>query len=149
PGVAEIVLPLGTGYELALQAGDWLEVLGDAPGLRNEAHHLVQITKGGPNVPRPYLKQPPPPGVGGGAALQPVLRLWNQQGEGLVGGTIAIAADSWIALENGIEVYFRDGGRFLTGDYWWLLARSATGDIRWPQENNNPALLPPVGIGHQ
>lgn len=148
PGVKEIVLPPGTGYELALKAGDWLEVLDDAAVLRNEARHLVQIAQVDTTYPRLYLNQAPPLGVGEDANLQPFIRLWNQQGTDLVGGTLPILPDKWIPLENGVEVRFQAGGSFRTGDYWWLVARSATGDIQWPEEGNEPASLPPEGIGH-
>jgi hypothetical protein len=45
----------------------------------------------------------------------------------------ASAAGLWLKLEDGIEVRFRTGQRYNTGDYWLIPARTGTGDIEWPR----------------
>jgi hypothetical protein len=39
------------------------------------------------------------------------------------------AADKivWLDLEDGVQIQFSDGGEYLTGDYWLIPARVATG----------------------
>jgi hypothetical protein len=42
-----------------------------------------------------------------------------------------------------------DGGEYLTGDYWFIPARVATGNVEWPQADDlNPQPLPPHGVEH-
>jgi Family of unknown function (DUF6519) len=63
------------------------------------------------------------------------------------------AADKivWLDLEDGVQIQFSDGGEYLTGDYWLIPARVATGSVEWSQTdelNPQPQLLPPHGIEH-
>ena len=55
-------------------------------------------------------------------------------------------------LEGGIEVTFYEG-KFNTGDYWLIPARTATSHIEWPKTTDSsgkiqPEALPPKGIEH-
>jgi predicted flap endonuclease-1-like 5' DNA nuclease len=55
----------------------------------------------------------------------------------------------WIDLEDGVQVYFEPDGSYRTGDYWLVPARTATGNVLWPtNEENAPEALPPHGIEH-
>jgi hypothetical protein len=68
------------------------------------------------------------------------------------------AETGWIELEDGVQIQFlpsvkRDPNRYRTGDYWLIPARVATGNIEWPQDeddqgNTTPAGEPPHGIRH-
>lgn len=90
-------------------------------------------------------------------AVRPKVRLWNQVSLGdvkLVDGVVPVVEGTasephWIALEDGIRVYFEPGGEYHSGDYWLIPARVATGDIQWPQDAaGNPQLLAPRGVEH-
>jgi len=81
----------------------------------------------------------------------------------------------WLTLEDGVQIRFQPGdpvpagsappnppvNQYLTGDYWLIPARTATGDVEWPkvtdaqgnpetdsQGNIIPVALPPHGITH-
>jgi hypothetical protein len=56
---------------------------------------------------------------------------------------IQVSADTWIELEDGIQVRFTQG-RYQAGDHWLVPARTLTGDVEWPfTDNGLPALMPP------
>lgn len=92
-------------------------------------------------------------------------RRWDQRALGdteLVGGAVPVEEGTWIALEDGVEVFFAPApeGRanvYRSGDYWLIPARVATGNIEWPQEQLKgadgqtklvPRALAPRGIAH-
>lgn len=82
------------------------------------------------------------------ASRHPYLRRWDQQvtGDALADGTLPIAEGTWIHLEDGVEVWFVEGGKYRTGDYWMVAARTLTGDVEWPRdEEGQPLLEPPHG----
>ena len=77
----------------------------------------------------------------------------------------------WLTLEDGVQIRFQPAdqaqpsnsptNQYLTGDYWLIPARTATGDVEWPkvtdvngnpetdsQGNPVPLALPPHGITH-
>jgi hypothetical protein len=77
-------------------------------------------------------------------------------------GAITIKENVWIALEDGVMIWFEKGTpatQYRSGDYWLIPARVATGDIEWPSEFvkdpiddtktiERPQALPPRGIEH-
>lgn len=145
----EIYLQPGTQVHEILRVGDWIEILDDKAVLLNEAHSLVQIESIDPDIPRITVAPPPPIGVGTDPALQPFLRVWDQEGDERRGGTIPIQAGVWMPVEAGIEVRFEPGAFFNTGTFWWIPARTLLpGGIEWPQHGDEPAAEPPVGIHH-
>ena len=91
------------------------------------------------------------------------VRRWDQRAVGdteLIGGAVPVEEGTWIALEDGIEVWFEAAATgkpnaYRTGDYWLIPARVATGQIEWPDEPVNdpdeeaqPQALAPHGIAH-
>jgi len=121
------------------------------------------------------LASAPSPGVGQDQSKNPVLRRWDQKsGAGKVGsapkltkeGTIqineGITDNTWLTLEDGVQVQFQPSGTadsmmYRTGDYWLIPARTITGDVLWPQENDpsgkpylsgHPRALSPRGVRH-
>ncbi|GAA0666902.1 hypothetical protein GCM10010193_18190 [Kitasatospora atroaurantiaca] len=97
------------------------------------------------------------------ADRRPMLRRWDHPDvDG--GGEVPQRADDdalrvatpnetgWLTLEDGIQIRFQSpsqsGVRYRTGDYWTFPARTATGDITWPQDTTGPADVPPHGIDH-
>lgn len=76
-------------------------------------------------------------------------------------GALEIIENRWLTLEDGIQVLFhRDIDTRLDndadslvpyyhpGDYWLIPARTATGDIEWPQHGDMHEALPPHGPKH-
>ena len=80
-----------------------------------------------------------------GFSLNPKVRRWVMPGNtGEITVNLSIT-DNWIDLESGVQVRFET-----TGDYWMIPARTATGDIEWPNDEVTGDPLPqsPQGILH-
>jgi hypothetical protein len=97
--------------------------------------------------------------------LHPYLRRWDQRGTArhkLWRGAVPVRTSelgTWLALEDGIEVKFDAAttSEQRSGDYWQIPARTATGDVLWPQEpqaqpgntvEDVPAFVRPHGPQH-
>jgi hypothetical protein len=56
---------------------------------------------------------------------------------------------SWIDIEDGVQVAFPSGHNVRIGDYWLVAARTETGDVEWPRDNDgSPIAVPPMGIDY-
>jgi hypothetical protein len=117
--------------------------------------------------------------LGSDETLHPLLRRWDQTKGDPDEGGLTLANDNcafieegvWLALEDGVQIQFQPAdpvaaatapvNQYLTGDYWLIPARTATGDVEWPKvtdaqgnpetdANGNmiPVALPPHGITH-
>jgi hypothetical protein len=90
------------------------------------------------------------------------VRRWDQmetEDIKLTDGAVPIKEGStdtdWFDLENGIQIQFQFGGRYRTGDYWLIPART-NGTIEWPCElddrgqlnSDAPIAQSPQGITH-
>ena len=140
----------------SLHCRDWVEVVDDdvllgrtAPLLRVQAIDCSNgiVTLAG-NL--PVTTESP-------ASKHPLLRRWD--GWQTVQKASADGSESWLNLEDGIQIQFAVGGTFCAGDYWLIPARAATGDIIWPTDQSKPAgivlndcprpaALPPIGVKH-
>jgi hypothetical protein len=134
---SSIVATLAARDVSPLRDGDWVELADDSDAT-NPLLRIVAVDPSGAAVtltgPAPLL----PSGRG------TVLRRWDQR-TGVV--TVAESANSWIALEDGIEIQFAPGGNYNSGDYWTVPARPAIGEIMWPVEANGaPRAQIPHGI---
>jgi hypothetical protein len=83
----------------------------------------------------------------------PKVRRWDQSATQVSttspGGDVVIREGTPIDLESGVQVIFQAGGRYRTGDYWLVPARTVTGDVDWPRDSSgNPLFRPPQGISH-
>jgi hypothetical protein len=163
---------LGRDDRFSLAEGDWVEVEDDdyvlqnrpvqsppAPLLRVQSidRSAMQVTLGGT-----------PAGVGTDPAKHPLLRRWDQkEGDPAEGGLqlgsdnaaliVEDSGDTWLDLENGIQIQFQKPGstapnQYRSGDYWLIPARTATGDVEWPTSNTKdgriPIAVPPDGVTH-
>ena len=144
---------LGRDDKLDLNVEDWVEVVDDAYLAHGTADPLLQVT--GVDVPgrRVQLSAEPDPAAGRVARRHPYLRRWDQQaatGRGaprLWEGAVQIKKGSWADLEDGVQVWFKPGGTYHTGDYWLIPARTLTGDVEWPRDaSGTPLMQPPAGI---
>ncbi len=75
-----------------------------------------------------------------------LLQRWDQS-DGTT-GVVARPVDTWLTLENELQVKFSKDGEYTVGDYWLIPARAnlkqGAGDILWPPG----AAKPPAGTEH-
>jgi Family of unknown function (DUF6519) len=136
PHVTVTLANAGRDRRLGLKVDDWVELLDDDDTLGQRAYPLLQVlaidpgqhsvTLGGAKGGQPHV----PGSVPG---KHPLLRRWDQREQLTVDGLVAIAEGDWVALEDGVEVFFEVGGVYVTGDYWIIPARVAgNGTLDWP-----------------
>jgi len=78
----------------------------------------------------------------------PKVRRWDNNGEkGPIEVKFSPEKEDYINLESGVQVKFGEG-RYHTGDYWLIPARTMKRDIEWPQTETGPEALAPEGIEH-
>ncbi|NBE52389.1 DUF6519 domain-containing protein [Streptomyces boluensis] len=146
---------LGQDDKLDLDVGDLVEFGDTAYVSRLEPLPLLRVEELDLPGRRVRLSGEPDPRVGRRPELHPFLRRWDHR-EGvkrkgrtaeLSGGAVSLEEGAWLPLEDGVEVYFEAGGRYRTGDYWTVAARTATGDVEWPvNAARKPLLARPAGI---
>jgi len=141
----------GRDGKLDLDIGDWVEVVDDALEARRAVAPLLQVMDIDTERLRIELSGEVEPMI----ARHPFLRRWDHRapsGRGaprLVDGALPIAEGRWLAMEDGVQVWFADGGTYHNGDYWTFAARTLTGDVEWPRdERSRPLLVEPDGVYH-
>lgn len=152
---------LGRDARYSLTEGDWVELVNDAWALNSYPRSLMQVSSIDTYDRTVILKGDPPIGsviFNAAPEQHPYLRRWDSPGLQRV--SRPEANDSWLALEDGIEILFdnlasseeNSSGEvkliYQVGDYWLIPARTATGDIEWPKAGSVPLALPPHGITH-
>lgn len=137
-----VIGPSPQDEERGFAIGTWVELSDDARELRGEPGVLCRVT----SIEGRNLTLQPPTGVTldfAKLAPNPKVRRWD-----LVMTDLPTQfAGQWLALEDGLEVQFA-GTTCRCGDYWVIPARTATRDIEWPRQGNDPALIAPSGISH-
>lgn len=140
---------LGPDDRRTLVENDWVELVDDRTALRGQAGPLARVESVDRLTFQVTLSMPggesPPPFE---AELHPVLRRWDQGSE-----AISVQEGRWVDLEDGVQVLFERGGTYRAGDYWLIPARTATGDVLWPTEEDDdgvprPQAVPPHGVEH-
>jgi hypothetical protein len=176
-GITATLEHLGRDRHLTLKPGDWVEVVDDHIAMGETAGPLAQVDQVNRDDLTVTFKLP-----AGLSALpnyseadmdkkHPLLRRWDHQGDmKAFGGALRIIEQDdtekglqsgWINLEDGVQVWFANGGQYRIGDYWLIPARVATGNVEWPYEidaigatksdsDGNPiaAAVPPHGSPH-
>lgn len=144
---------LGRDDILDLGVGGWVEVADDAYDGRGDVNDLLQILDIDVVGRRVRLSAEPDTHVGRIAAHHPYLRRWDhvetrrRGAPKIVGGTISMIEGQWLDIERGAQVWFGQGGTYVSGDYWRFAARTLSGDIEWPVDDAGLALLlPPDGV---
>ena len=144
----------GRDRRLGLRVGDWVEITNDEIALQGEVPPLVQVDSIEPIDMVIRFKAP------AGQTSLPfkkedktlLLRRWDHKGDAKKDGAVALveaggADKNWLMLENGVQIQFQDGADYRTGDYWLIPARTATGDIEWPEDKDgNPLSQAPHGV---
>jgi hypothetical protein len=156
---------LGPDDRLRLTEGDWVEVLDDTTVLLDNPGSLRRVASIDPYSRQVTLDALKSGGstVGQDTLKHPIMRRWDQRqadprGHGLKlqDGVAPIELNTWIPLEDGIEIQFeaapdvKGAVVFRAGDYWLAPARVKTGDIiDWPRnEQGEPLPIPPHGVDH-
>jgi hypothetical protein len=145
---------LGRDDRTAIRVNDWVEVVDDRVSLTGKANPLLQVVDVRPHDMTVTLSEEPADKVGRDETLHPVLRRWSTAPVPIREGKNE--RDGWFELADGVEVQFSqaaatDGApsaAYRTGDYWLVPARTATGDVSWPHDNNHPRAVPPHGVEH-
>ncbi len=133
-------------------ANGWVEVSNNALRLQGQPGTLIQIV----NVEGDELTFDPD-SYSGGVDLQKMtyVRRWDQQATGdinLTQGAILVKEGDWITLEDGIQIWFVEGGTYQAGDYWLIPARVITGSLDLPMvdgpDGPESEIMPPQGVAH-
>ena len=126
-----------------LQPDDYVELVDDTYTLHNGADPLLQVTVVSGEANQVTLSAAPSRANG----THRYLRRWNSAEIDIASATAA-GVKGWINLEDGVQVKFDPKGVYATGEYWTIPARTATGDVIWPQDQDKPAFREPQGVKH-
>jgi hypothetical protein len=150
---ALLIDSLGPDDPTALKRDDWVEILDEARQLAGAPGFFARLSDiNGTRVSLAEVRHPDTlaamtnAGLPDLGALPPtggIVRRW----EG--GLPVAVQTNAWVAIEQGIEVAFATG-RFATGDFRQIPARSLAATIEWPADpaTGGEAWIPPRGITH-
>lgn len=158
---------LGQDERTGLKTGDWVEITDNdyerscTPGIMAQVDKIdpveMTITLKAPQdgSPEPVWKN-----YAEDDYRHPLVRRWDHHATGdmkMYGGAILLQENpsfngGWLEIECGIEINFptQDYKRsYVSGDYWLIPARVATGSIEWPSDSmTGPLCLPPPGVEH-
>ncbi|HEY7043066.1 MAG TPA: DUF6519 domain-containing protein [Nocardioidaceae bacterium] len=146
-GAGELtVADIGKDSVLGFGASQWVELTDDVHELSGAPGTLVNLldAKGttltfatsGPDAPTGSTTFTDFHGT-------PKARRWDSP------GAVTVDFDTWIALEDGVEVLFPSGGTYRRGDYWLVPARTVTGGVSWARDSaGNPLARRPDGVAH-
>lgn len=141
---------LGRDENLGFLTNQWAEINSDRSDLIQQFGQLIQIQTDPDRREITILSQPfTLSDVFGDLDVgdRPYLRRWDQSGTATEAG-VSVEFDGWLNLEAGIQILFEEG-TYQPGDYWLIPARTATGGIEWPRdENDNHIPQLPEGIHH-
>ncbi len=178
-----VVESLGRDDRFGLVEGNLVEVHDDRSVLLNLPGTLLPVHAIDRTTLTVRLNGTPDPVLGSDETLHPLLRRWDQSNGDPAEGGLTLDNDNaafvqegvWLTLEDGVQIRFQPANpvqsssavpnlpvnQYLTGDYWLIPARTATGDVEWPkvtdaqgnpetdaQGNIIPVALPPHGITH-
>jgi hypothetical protein len=154
---------LGPDARFGLEVGDWVEIVDDDYVLQGKADPLLKVEYVYPGRAQVKLSGTPLSKVGNDLSKHPLVRRWDQKSGDVKKGGLELhqgaaliregAGDkSWLDLEDGVQIQFNTSNpanQYRAGDYWLIPARTATGDVLWPgEEDGKPKAVPPRGIEH-
>ena len=162
---------LGRDSKLSLEVGDWVEVSDDAVASRvaddrplaveaQPAPALRQVTAIDYEGRSVTLSGDSDGDAGRDPALHPLLRRWDHSSPSVyesrqykcaADGALPLIEGEWIALEDGVEVRFDSPnpgqpGTYRSGNHWVIPARTVTGDVEWPVDQQGPVSRPAAGV---
>jgi hypothetical protein len=136
------VQTLGPDANLGFQSGEWVELsddsyqFGPTPNQPGELFQIKSVT------PEHLTITVVGPVANIDINRNARLRRWEQSGATATMSGVPLNVNSWLDLENGIQVRFA-AGQFQSGDYWLIPARTATGQIEWPPCGSDGAPFQP------
>jgi hypothetical protein len=138
-GDAVTVTTLGRDDRLALDIGDWVELVDDHSTFTDEFADLRQVKD--IDASERLVTLDADPVRAHDPDRHPFLRRWDQTPDPKARGkdNAVVADDSldgWMDLEDGIQIKFERGSH-RSGDYWTIPARVETGQIIWPPDPDN------------
>jgi hypothetical protein len=176
---AVVVESVGRDDRFGLVEGSLVEVQDDRSVLSNLPGNLLSVQSIDSTTMTVTLNGTPDKLLGSDETLHPLLRRWDQTNGDPQEGGLTLDTDNaafvqeglWLTLEDGVQIQFQPAdpvdpknppvNQYITGDYWLIPARTATGDVEWPKvtdaqgnpetdTNGNiiPVALPPHGITH-
>jgi photosystem II stability/assembly factor-like uncharacterized protein len=137
----------GRDANLDLAVHDRVELIDDDAELAHRAGALFEYLNDGDDELELVLAGLPTGSLGQDPSRHPVLRRWDHKPA--VAGTqvLPIVEDTWIELEDGVQVRFMPGGLYRPGDYWQIPARTITADVEWPRDDDgDPIPREPAGV---
>jgi photosystem II stability/assembly factor-like uncharacterized protein len=138
----------GLDDNLDLVLNGWVEVLDDDAVLENGVGLLRQYVAAG-NDPLEIVLDGTVGETGSRPSRHPLIRRWEHRPSGSA-SALPIVPGQWIALEDGVEVWFDPGGAYRPGEYWQIPARTTIADVEWPRDEHGvPVAKPPDGIEHR
>ena len=152
---------LGRDKRFGLKAGDWVEVVDDIYVLQRKTEDLLKVESVNPDENKVTLSGTPQfdRDLSNMPLKNPFLRRWDHSGDEKNGGTIVVteseSENDWIELEDGVQIKFlpqtgTEAHYYKSGDWWWIPARTATGDVEWPRdEGGAPIAQKPLDPGHR
>jgi hypothetical protein len=178
-----VVESLGRDDRFGLVEGNLVEVQDDRSVLSNLPGNLLSVQSIDSTTMIVTLNGTPDTLLGSDETLHPLLRRWDQTSGDPAEGGLTLDTDNaafvqeglWLTLEDGVQIRFQPANpvvpssgsptppvnQYITGDYWLIPARTATGDVEWPkvlgadgtaetdtQGDIIPVALPPHGITH-
>ncbi|HVU66742.1 MAG TPA: DUF6519 domain-containing protein, partial [Ktedonobacteraceae bacterium] len=157
-GLARFVVTLGEQLrdQAQLRPGDWVEFVDREAELLGLAPPLYKIIDRPDFTNRRFtLAGQPSPRIDAFISQHAgplFIRRWDQRASELApladDGSQLLKEDTWLDLEQGIQVRFSSGEMYVTGDYWLLPARTLSATVAWPANEKEPAAQPPLGIRH-
>jgi photosystem II stability/assembly factor-like uncharacterized protein len=130
---------------LELSAGDWVEIVNDDLALEARVGPLFQFLRDGSDRMQIVLAGAVPAGLAADPTRHPLLRRWDHRSTRQ--DSVELLEETWIDLEDGVQVLFEAGGDYRPGDYWVIPARTATADVDWPRNASGvPLARPPAGV---
>lgn len=150
---------LGRDPRFGLEPGHWVEIVDDDYERQERADTLHEVVAVDPEQMQVTLASAPDFHLD--LDKHPFLRRWDHVGEVRFDGTVGIEEGKWIELEDGVQIQFSppepeypgatpEASFYRSGDWWWFPARTATGNVEWPQdENDEPLAVEAIGPGRR
>jgi hypothetical protein len=137
----------GRDANLDLAVHDRVELVDDDAERIHRAGILFEYLNDGEDELELVLAGGPAGLIGQDPSQHPILRRWDHQPAVADTHVLPIIENAWIELEDGVQVRFTPGGIYRPGDYWQIPARTITGDVEWPRDDNgDPIPREPAGV---
>ncbi|HVT16408.1 MAG TPA: DUF6519 domain-containing protein [Thermoanaerobaculia bacterium] len=133
-----VVSRIGRDAVLRFAQGNWVEITDDVRELMGEPGEMAKIAKEPDEATRTITldRKIPAAGRAFGANAQELadrhtkIRRWDQTLGVDANGLLSQTPDTWISLEDGVQVQlFQNGADLKTGDYWLFAARTVDGSV--------------------